>query len=397
VLLMSGGVLADRFGARRVYLWGLGGFAGASLVCALAPNAAGLIVGRAAQGVAAAAMIPSSLALVNHAASHDPALRARAIGWWTAVGSIAIASGPIASGLLLAAASWPSIFLINLPVCAVGAFLTLRATAREPVSSDPPHRRKLDLPGQLLVLLALSGLIAALIEIRPLGARDPLVAGGLLIAIAAAAALVWAERRSAEPLLPVACFRSSNFRLAVLYGIAVNLTYYGVVFVLSLYLQRVRGYSALQSGLAYLPLTASFFGVNVFSGWLVGKVGSRWPMLAGALIDAVGFGLLLGLDESSPYWQMLPAFALIPIGMGLGVPAMTNSVLASVDKRWSGSASAALNAARQAGGAIGVALFGSLAGAQVVAGLHQAAALSVGLLLLAATLVVLMFRRPAAH
>jgi DHA2 family methylenomycin A resistance protein-like MFS transporter len=253
------------------------------------------------------------------------------------------------------------------------------------------------MPGQLLVLLALSGLISAMIEIRPLGASHPLVLGGAIVAVAASCALIAVERRSPEPLLPIECFRSANFRLAVLYGVIVNLSYYGVVFVLSLYLQRVHGYSPLQSGLAYLPLTLSFFGVNIFSGWLVAKVGSRWPMVIGGILDAAGFALLFGLDAHSPYWRMLPAFALIPAGMGLGVPAMTNSVLASVDKRWSGSAGAALNAARQAGGAIGVALFGALAGDshdQILTGLRQSCLLSILLLLSAALLVLLLYRSP---
>jgi len=159
----------------------------------------------------------------------------------------------------------------------------------------------------------------------------------------------------------------------------------------------VHGYGPLQTGMAYLPLTASFFGVNIFSGWLVGRIGPRWPMTFGALLDALGFALLLRLDHESSYGQMLPAFALIPAGMGLGVPAMTISVLHSVDNRWAGTAAAVLNAARQAAGAIGVAAFGALASgddARVVSGLHGAALLSIALLLLAA---LTSFRRTASR
>jgi DHA2 family methylenomycin A resistance protein-like MFS transporter len=176
-------------------------------------------------------------------------------------------------------------------------------------------------------------------------------------------------------MLPLKFFRAPGFSVAVVYGVIVNLTYYGIVFLLSLYLQRVHGYSALRTGLAYLPLTATFFGINVLSGWLVGRIGARWPMVLGALIDAVGFLLFLPLDAHSAYLLMLPAFALLPCGMGLGV----------------------LNAARQAAGAIGVALFGSLAGdnnAQVVSGLHSSAWIALGMLLLAAALA---FRGIAAH
>jgi DHA2 family methylenomycin A resistance protein-like MFS transporter len=198
-------------------------------------------------------------------------------------------------------------------------------------------------------------------------------------------------------MLPLKFFRAPGFSVAVVYGVIVNLTYYGIVFLLSLYLQRVHGYSALRTGLAYLPLTATFFGINVLSGWLVGRIGARWPMVLGALIDAVGFLLFLPLDAHSAYLLMLPAFALLPCGMGLGVPAMTTTVLSAVDKQASGTASGVLNAARQAAGAIGVALFGSLAGdnnAQVVSGLHSSAWIALGLLLLAAALA---FRGIAAH
>jgi MFS transporter, DHA2 family, methylenomycin A resistance protein len=178
--------------------------------------------------------------------------------------------------------------------------------------------------------------------------------------------------------------------------VIMNFSYYGIVFLLSLYLQRVHGYSALRTGLAYLPLTATFFGVNIFSGWLVGKVGARLPMVLGALIDAAGFGLFLLLGAASPYLLMLPAFALLPCGMGLGVPAMTTTVLSAVEKEASGTASGVLNSARQAAGAMGVALFGSLAGDSndlVVRGLHLSSLISVTLLLL---LAMLAFRSIAA-
>ena len=182
-------------------------------------------------------------------------------------------------------------------------------------------------------------------------------------------------------------------------GVIVNLTYYGIVFVLSLYLQKVLGYTPTRAGLAYLPLTATFFGINIVSGWWVGRVGSRKPMVVGALIDAVGFGLLLPLGAASSYWIMLPAFALMPCGMGLGVPAMTTAVLASVDRRQSGVASGVLNAARQGGGAIGVALFGAIATtgrARIVTGLHISATIAIGLLI-AATFIAGLRRRQSAH
>jgi DHA2 family methylenomycin A resistance protein-like MFS transporter len=225
------------------------------------------------------------------------------------------------------------------------------------------------------------------IEARTLGLDHPRVLGAFVTALSAGVAFVWVESNTRAPMLPLSVFRTPNFTPAVLYGITVNLTYYGTVFLLSLYLQRVRGYSALESGLAYLPLTATFFGINLLSGWLVARIGSRWPMVVGALVDAVGFALLWRLDASSSYAEMLPAFTLIPLGMGLGVPAMTTAVLSSADSQTAGTSAGVLNAARQAAGAIGVATFGALVGddsAHFVAGMRSAATIAMALLVVAA-------------
>ena len=383
VLLLLMGFLGDRWGARRMYLAGLVLFALASLGCGLSIDAPTLIAARAVQGLAAAAMLPNSLAMINRAVSHDRRLRAKAIGWWTASGSIAIAAGPIVGGLLLGFSSWRSIFLINLPACAIGIALVWSMPALTPRHA----RRSFDIQGQILAVLALAALTAAIIQARPLGWAHPFVYTGFIIAALAGAGFIWTESRSDAPMLPLHFFSRPGFSPAVGYGVMVNLTYYGMVFVLSLYLQRVHGYSALRTGLAYLPLTATFFGVNILSGWLISVIGARPLMVMGALIDAGGFALLFLLDAQSSYWLMLPAFALLPAGMGLGVPAMTNTVLSAVEAESSGVASGVLNAARQAAGAIGVAVFGALAGdgqAHVVEGLHMSALISIGLLLLAA-------------
>jgi DHA2 family methylenomycin A resistance protein-like MFS transporter len=389
-LLLSAGFLGDRFGPRKVYLTGMGVFAAASTACGLTNSIGLLIAARAVQGLGAAAMLPCSLALLNHAAGHDTALRAKAVGWWTAAGGVTIGAGPVIGGLLLGAANWRAIFLVNLPVCLVGALLTLGAP--EP---EPKPGRGFDLIGQALAIIALAGLTAAVIEAKPLGLAHPLALGAGAAGLMAAAGFVWVEARGRSPMLPLAMFRKPGFSLAVVYGVIVNLTYYGAVFVLSLYLQRVVGYGPVRAGLAFLPLTATFFLVNLASGWWVGRAGSRQPMITGALIDAAGFALLLTLGAHSTYWLMLPAFLLMPSGMGLGVPAMTTAVLASVERQASGIAAAALNAARQAGGAMGVAIFGALAGdrpEQVTGGLHVAALIAFGLLLIAA---VLAFTSPA--
>ncbi|MGK8194801.1 MFS transporter [Burkholderia cepacia] len=403
VLMLSGGALGDRFGPRRVYIAGLVLFALASLACGAASAPAMLIAARALQGVGAAAMLPNSLALLNDACRHDPRLRARAVGWWTAAGSISIAAGPVVGGLLIAAWGWRGIFLVNLPLCAAGlaaafAWIPARRAAATPAA---PSRsvRALDLRGQFIAIAMLTALTGAVIEWRPLGFTHPVVAGGFALAALAALAFVAVETRTATPMLPLSLFRHRTFSAAVLFGICVNLTYYGTVFVLALYLQRARGESALQAGLAFLPLTGGFLLSNLASGRVVARHGPRAPMLAGALVAALGYGSLHFIDASTPLAVLLVPFLLIPSGMGFAVPAMTTAVLASVAPERAGIASAVLNTARQAGGAMGVAAFGALAGgggaAQVVDGLRIETAVSVALLVAAALLATLV--RPDAH
>jgi DHA2 family methylenomycin A resistance protein-like MFS transporter len=391
VLLLSAGVLGDRLGAKRAYLIGFAVFALASAACGAAQDATQLIVARAVQGIGAALLVPPSLALLNHACAHDRHLRARAIGLWTAAGGVSIAAGPIVGGLLIASVGWRSIFFVNLPVCLIGVAMTLRL-----VETERNQGKHLDLRGQGLAILALVGLVTAVIEFGSLGIAHPLVLGCIATAFIAGAAFVAVEARVDYPMLPLRFFSLPNFSPAVLFGIAVNLTYYGVIFVLSLYLQHVRGYTAMQAGLAYLPLTATFIVSNVISGWATGRYGVRIPMIAGAAIGACGFALLARLDAHSGYLAMLPAFVLIPGGMGLAVPAMTTAILSSVEKNRAGTASAVLNAARQAAGAIGVAAFGALVGhgtASIVPGMHIAALASAGILIGATILAALGIRR----
>jgi DHA2 family methylenomycin A resistance protein-like MFS transporter len=386
VLLLSAGVLGDRFGSRRAYQLGFLIFAAASAACGLAPNIATLVAARAVQGVGAALLVPNSLALLNHATAHTAAIRARAVGLWTAAGAISIAAGPVIGSLLLASLGWRSIFLVNLPLCALGMWLTAQYV---PAAPPAPARRGLDPLGQLLVILSLTSLTAAVIEYRSLGLTHPLVWGGLALALLSGAGFIWNEARTPEPMLPLRFFRMPNFSAAVVFGVVMNLTYYGTIFALTLYLQQAHGYSAVQAGLAYLPLTGGFFLSNVVAGRMVARVGSRPPMIVGACVGAAGYFLLLRLDAHSSWWAMLPAFLLIPAGMGLAVPAMTTAILASVEKHWSGTASAVLNAARQAGGAIGVAIFGALVsgGAQHIVGGLASAALASGILLLLAAVL----------
>lgn len=389
VFLLSAGVLGDRFGARRIFLAGFALFTLASLACALAPGALALNLARAAQGVGAAFMVPSSLAILNASYADDRARLAQAIAWWTAAGGVSIAAGPVLGGLLMSVAGWRAIFWVNVPLCLLGFWLTVRAV---PALAGKPGARGIDMPGQLLAIVALTALVSAVIEAPARGLGSPLVQGALLAAVLAGALFLQRQRSTAAPMLPLGLFAARGFSGAVLFGVLVNFAYYGVIFIFSIYLQQVRGFPALQAGLIFLPLTATFIFSNIASGWLQARMGARLPMIVGGLIGAAGYALLglFGISGEAGFLAMLPGLLLIPGGMGLAVPAMTTSILAAAEPSQAGTASAILNTARQVGGAMGVAVFGALlAGPDAGAALHGsrlALGVASGLLLLAALL-----------
>ena len=396
VFLLSAGALGDRFGSRRVFLAGFALFAAASVGCALAPLAWVLNAARALQGIGAALLVPSSLAILNASYAHDKALLAKAVGWWTAAGGVSIAAGPVLGGVLLSLAGWRSIFWVNVPICAAAFWLARATLTPAPPLAQPlagaPARRPFDVPGQLLAIVALTALIGAVIEVQALGAGHALVRAAALLALLAGAAFIAVERRSAAPMLPLQLFHQPGFGAAVLFGVLVNFAYYGVIFVLSFYLQTVRHFSALDSGLMFLPLTATFIVSNIASGAMSARTGLRAPMIVGGLIACAGYALLAlrGISADAGFLDMLPGLVLIPAGMGLAVPAMTTSILAGTGRHQAGTASAVLNTARQVGGAVGVAVFGALAAGEspvdMIAGIRAATVIAAMLLLAAATL-----------
>jgi DHA2 family methylenomycin A resistance protein-like MFS transporter len=354
-LLLSAGAVSDRFGARRSFLIGLSGFLLASAACGLAQNVTQLVAARAVQGLFAALMVPSSLALLNHAFAHDPKLRARAMALWTASGAAAAALGLLLGGVLLQTLGWRSIFFVNLPICALGIVLAWRI-AETPRTPD----KRLDMTGQLLAVAGMVGLIGAIIEMPRLGFGHGLAWAGFALAAACAVAFVRVQSRVAQPMLPLGLFRLPNFSIALLSAIAISLAYYGLIFVMSLYLQQFAGYTPLQAGLAYVPLTLAFIAANLLSGRLLARYGFRATILLGLVVCASGFAWLSRLGHGDSYLWILPAFLAIPAGMGLAMPATTTMILASVDRSWSGTAAAVLNAVRQTGAALGVALCGLL-------------------------------------
>jgi DHA2 family methylenomycin A resistance protein-like MFS transporter len=272
------------------------------------------------------------------------------------------------------------VFLVNLPLCLAGALLTLAVVPEVP----PREKRPLDLPGQALGFVALAGLVGAVIEGGHRGWSDPLVLGVLIGGGLAAAAFLAVEARSPHPAVPLGVFQSRMVWSAMMVGVGVNFTYYGVIFVLGLFLQRSAGYSVVQAGLAFLPLTATFIVSNLLSSRLVHRFGAARTMAGGVLVAAVGYALTSRLTPHTPFLLMIPGFLLIPGGMGTAVPAMTSALLASVDRHFSGTASGVLNACRQAAGAAGVAVMGALATGgpeAIAAGLRMSGMIAAAVLL----------------
>ncbi|HEY5318844.1 MAG TPA: DHA2 family efflux MFS transporter permease subunit [Solirubrobacteraceae bacterium] len=382
-LILTAGALADRIGAKRVFTAGFALFTVASAVCGLAPSMAALIAARAVQGVGAAVLGGSSLTLLNHAYP-EPDERARAVGLWAAGASTALAGGPLIGGLLIATLGWRSIFFINAPLGLVGIFLTVRWAAETSRSRD----RGVDLAGQLSAVVALTALAGATIEGGARGFGDPFVLGGFALAAASGSTFLALEAKRARPMLPLGLFRSATFSSASAIGLLINVAFYGLIFVLSLFFQRAQHFSALQTGLAFAPMTAAILTANLLCGRVTGRLGPRRVIALGAALMAAGCAALLGVETPTTYPALVIQLLAIGFGLGLIVPAMTSALLGSVERSRSGAASGTLNSARQTGSVIGVALFGSLiarAGA-LVGGLHAALAISIALVLVVAAL-----------
>ncbi|WP_343672050.1 MFS transporter [Chitinophaga sp.] len=366
VLMLSAGNLSDLFGAKHVFQWGMLIFGVASVGCGFAGTAGMLIVWRVVQGIGAATMIPSSLAILNQRFAHMPAIRARAVGLWTAAGSAAIAAGPIVGGVIISVSNWRYIFFVNAPLCIAGMLLTIKLPENELAAV----KKKIDFPGTIAWMIAITTLIGAIIEGPKLGITHPLIYGGCMLSVVALIVFIVLEKKGSHPMLPLYLFHSASFNVLLLLGALLNGFYYGTVFILSLYLQNVLHYTSFTAGFAFLPLTIGFVISNLVSGWVINRYGIRKPILVGLGMFALGFAGLLVAGKDTPYWQLFLPFLVIPMGMGLAVPSMTTGILSGVDKQLSGTASAALNTVRQAAGATGVAILGAAAAGGGMAILH---------------------------
>lgn len=380
-LLLTGGLMGDRFGAKNVYMAGLLVFAAASAGCGAAPDLAILVAARVLQGVGAALLVPCSLTLISMG-HPDARERASAIGVWAGCGGIAMAAGPLLGGLLIHWFGWRCIFFVNVPLATYGAWLTA------PVPGGS-HRRTdvhMDLAGQMAAIVALGSSVAILVEGAKLGWRSTPIVGGVAVAAAAWVCFIAIERRRVRPMLPPGLFRLPLFSASVFVSLTSALIFYGLLFLLSLYFQENRGWPAWQCGLAFLPLTVMVTAGSFLAGRLCRAYGSRQIVVTGFLLYAVGFAGLLTMSIETSYWRLALCFPAIGFGSGVVTPAVTAAMMSAVEKCRAGIAAGVLNASRQSGSAFGVAIFGALTSTAQTSreGVRIAVSVAIGLSLVAA-------------
>ncbi|HEY2534403.1 MAG TPA: MFS transporter [Xanthobacteraceae bacterium] len=380
-LILTAGALGDRSGAKKIFMSGFAVFTAASLACPLAPTAAILIAARAVQGLGAAILVPNSLAHLNHAYP-KPTERGRAVGWWLAGASVALTAGPPVGGALMALVGWRSIFLVNLPIGLAGLWLTWRYVTDTPLAS-----RELDLVGQAAAIASLGTLAAALIEGGRRGWSDPWVIAAFGAAVILTVLFVVRERCAERPMLPPSLFRNPVFARTTLIGLVVNIPFYGLIFVFSLYFQKINGLSALATGLAFVPMMAAVLPANLLAPRLAERFGGPATVAAGAVLSATACLALLGIEPSTSHWALCVPLIGMGCGIALSVPPLTSALLGSVEKSRSGVAAGVLNSARQTGSVLGVALFGSLIGQtnDFISGMRTAFVISALLLVFAAS------------
>ncbi|MEU3776889.1 MFS transporter [Streptomyces sp. NPDC032472] len=402
-LLLLGGGLGDRFGHRPLYLFGLAVFTAASAGCALAPGVGVLIGARLAQGAGAAFLVPASFALLQ-TAYPDRAQRARAVGIWGLISAVAFGAGPAVGGLLVSGLDWRWVFWVNLPVAALAAVMTMRHV-RVPVARERPAGR-MDPAGQVLGVLGLVGVAGALNEAGSAGWTSPRVVVACALGVVSLAAFVAVERHlekglavrphgaGRKPLLPLSLVRDRRLAATNAIGLLLSLGYYGMLFVATLYFQQERHFSALATGLALLPSVCMGFLAAPLSSRITARTGPYVPMAGALLLGVAGFLGWLAAGPHTPYAVLL--FALMATGLAtpLTVVAATVAIMDAAPAEGAGVASAVFNVSRQAGNAIGVALFGTLIGAMGrLPGLHVSALVAAGAFLLGSALAGVMVRR----
>jgi EmrB/QacA subfamily drug resistance transporter len=350
-LVLLGGSLGDLYGRRRIFLLGLGLFTVASALCTVAPSIEVLILSRVLQGCGGALLVPGSLAMIS--ASFDPADRGKAVGAWSGLAGVTTAVGPFLGGYLVDSVSWRFVFLINVPIAMVVAWITARHV---PETKDPNAPRP-DVPGAVMGALGLAGVIYALIESPGGGMSSPSVWPVALGGVLLLGLFFVVEARKTNPLLPLELFRSSQFSGANATTLAVYFALGGAMFFLVIDLQRVLGYSALEAGAALVPLTIVMLLLSPKAGALAGRIGPRLPMTFGPFVVAGGLLLLARVAPGTSYYAtVLPGVVVFSLGLSLTVAPLTAAVLDSVETVHAGVGSGVNNAVARIAGLLAIAV-----------------------------------------
>jgi EmrB/QacA subfamily drug resistance transporter len=379
--LLLGGRAADLLGRRAVLIGGLAIFTVASLVCGVAQSSTELIIARAVQGLGGAIISPAALSILTVTFREGPE-RNRALGVWGAVAGGGSAVGVILGGVLSQGPGWRWVFFVNVPIGILTAVLASRLLAE---SRDEDRTRSYDVLGALTVTAGLVLFVYALVNTNQYGWSSARTIGELIGAAVLLLAFVVIEARVAShPLVPLQIFRSRSLSGANAVALTLGLALFAVFYFLTLYMQQVLGFSPMQAGFAYLPITAGFIVIAGAASPLIGRIGAKWPLTIGMLIAAAAYLLLLRLPDHGSYLtDILPAFIVLPLGAGLAFLSVTNAAVAGVDESEAGLASALLNTSQQVGGAVGLALLATIATAQTNGTLaaHPRAGLSHALVL----------------
>jgi EmrB/QacA subfamily drug resistance transporter len=353
-LLLTGGILGDRYGRKKMFLAGLAIFTLASLGCGLSGSGGQLIMFRALQGVGAALLMPGTLSILT--VTFPPEERARAIGLWAGVSGLALALGPTLGGYIVEHGGWETVFFINVPIGVI-AFVIAFRTVRESVSEETRH---LDLPGLALGTSGLFSLTYGLIEANQRGWSDGLIVASLVAAaVLLTAFLVW-EHRSPKAMMPLSFFRIPAFSAGNAVAFSVSLGLFSIFLFVTLYMQAIRGYTPFQAGLRFLPMTGVIIVTAPLAGQVAQRLGPRIPMTYGLTVASVGLLGLTFIQPDTPFWILAILFVLMGHGLGATMAPMTAAVMGAVGPQRAGLGSAMTNTSREVGGVLGIALLGTV-------------------------------------
>ena len=362
-LLLLSGAAADRFGRRRTFQIGLTVFALGSLLCSLAPNIETLIAARLLQAIGGSMLNPVAMSIITQVFT-GRVERARAIGVWGGVVGISMALGPIVGGALIDLVDWRAVFWINLPICALAIVLTAIFVPE----SRSATMRDVDPIGQGLGMAFLFGIVYVLIEGPGMGWGDTRIVAVAVIAVLAFVGFLRYESRRRDPFIDLRFFRSIPFASATMIAVCAFAAWGAFLFMMALYLQEERGFSAMHTGLIYLPVAVGALIFSPLSGRLVGRFGSRPSLLVAGILITAATLMLTRLSATTPVWQLLVIFAVFGIGFSMVNAPVTNAAVSGMPTDRAGAASAVASTSRQVGVSIGVALCGSVAGAALSTG-----------------------------